>query len=233
MRLARPILQKPRHRWLLGLLCWLSSQGVCAQVGPVIFPQMAPVVRFKTVGSPRRYRRDFSPLEITRQEVQVNGKSYTTFVEKMGKKPSGSGTLPFILRLAGDSLLMPLTLYDFVPATRRAHLLDSLGPKCLESAFFRFGSAVGTKWICLTGYGWQDKWNTVTTQLREIKKTDDGELLYVLAFSEETYGVSDTEFWRELVISRERGLVQLTGHGMIGGEQVYERVDKPTKPTGH
>jgi hypothetical protein len=113
---------------------------------------MDSVVRFKTVGSPGRYRRDFSPLEITRQEVQVNGKSYTTFVEKMGKKLSGSGTLPFILRLAGDSLLMPLVIENCVPTARKAHLLDSLGSKCLGSTFFRFGAAVGTKWTCLTGY---------------------------------------------------------------------------------
>ncbi len=127
---------------------------------------------------------------------------------------------------------MPLVVYDFVPAACRARLLDSLGSGRLEGTFFRFGAAVGTKWTCLSSYSWAHKWNTVTTELREIKRTDAGELLYVLAFQEDYYGVSDYEFWREFVISRERGLVQLTGEGMFGGKQVYERADKPAS-TNH
>jgi hypothetical protein len=230
MRPAYQILQKPRHRWLLGLLCWLSSGGAWAQGGPVIFPQMAAVTQFKTVGSARYHRGDFSPLEITRQQIQLNGKSYTAFVEQRGKKRSEGAPLPFILRLAGDSLLMPLAIENYVPATRKAYLLDSLGSERLENTFFRFGAAVGTKWTCLASYGFASKWNTVTTELREVRQTAAGELLYVLAFSEAIYGVSDSEFWRELVISRERGLVQLTGEGMVGGRQVYKLAEKSARP---
>ncbi len=225
-------LRKPKRRWLFGLLFWVISGAAYGQAGTVVFPQMAPVTRFKTVGNSRHFRGNFSPLAITRREVQANGKSYTEFIEKMGKKPGEGAPLPFQLRLAGDSLLMFLTLYDYVPAARRAQLLDSLGPGRLEGTFFRFGAPVGTKWTCLTSYSWAKKWNSVTTELREIKRMATGELLYVLAFREDYYGVSDYEFWRELVISRERGLVQMTGHGMIGGELVYERDDKPVKLTG-
>lgn len=70
----------------------------------------------------------------------------------------------------------------------------------------------------------------MTTQLREIKKTAEGETLYVLAFEEYVYGVSHYGFWREFVISCERGFSQMTGEGTVGGKLVYELVEKSVKP---
>lgn len=231
MRLPRLILQKPKQWWLLGLLSWLSISRAWAQEEPFVFPQMATVTLFKTVGSSKAYRR--GSLEIIQQRMQVNGNNYTAFLGKEAKKQSEAYTMPFILRIAGDSLLMPLSIESYTPAPLRAQLLDSLGPKRLENTFFRFSAPVGTQWTCLTSYGSARKWNFITTKLREIRYAADGEPLYVIELSEAIYGISDYEFWHELVISREHGLMQLTGEGMVGGKRVYEPVKKPVKPDKH
>jgi hypothetical protein len=229
MPLARSILQKPRHRWLLGLLCWLKAGTALSQTSPVLFPQMPEVTRFRLLNASRWQRKHFAPLQLIQQPTQANGKNYTAFQEQRSKKPSEAGLLPFTLRLEGDSLLMPITLYEYTPLAHRTRLLDSLGTRRLEGTFLRFGAAVGTSWTCLTSYSWYNKWNSITTQLREIRKTPEGELLYVIAFREDYYGVSDSEFWREFVFSRERGIVQLTGEGMVGGRVQYEREDHANK----
>ncbi len=224
MRLPRLILQKPKQWWLLGFLSWLSISRIWAQEEPVVFPQMATVTLFKEVGSSRLSHRKL--LQITRQQVQVNGKSYTAFMEGKGQL----FPLPFTLRIVGDSLLAPLSIECDVSSPREAYLLDSLRLGKLENTFFRFGAAVGTTWICPTHHFCTSKkaWSTTVTKLREIRRTDTGEVLYVIDFSEET-GLSDSYFWNELVISRERGLVHLTGDGMVGGEHVYELAKKPAR----
>ncbi len=224
MRLSSLCLQKPKQRWLLGLLSWLSSGRVWAQEEPVVFPQMATVTLFDEAGSSRLFHRRL--LRITRQQVQVNGKSYTAFMEGKGQV----FPLPFMLRIVGDSLLAPLSLECDVSVPREAYLLDSLRSGKLENTFFRFGAAVGTTWVCptLRFCASQKAWSTTVTKLREIRRTATGEVLYIVDFSEET-GLSDSDFWNELVISRERGLVQLTGEGMVGGEHVYELAKKPAR----
>lgn len=213
-------------------LCLLASSKAFGQREVLAFPQMPTVTQFystQTTQLTKKRRKYLSSLALTQHAVLVNGKAYTQFITARVADQANAEKLPFTLRLAGDSLLMPLTLYGYIPAAQKTHLLDSLGPKRLESTFFCFGAAVGTKWTCLTSYSGTGRWNTITTQLREIRRTAEGEVLYVIAFSEAYYGVSDYEFWREFVLSRERGLVQMSGEGMIGGEQVYVRESKSAK----
>lgn len=112
---------------------------------------MPAITRFRLASSSevtvsRRDRSRFEPLIITRYQIQVNKRSYTVFETEMGKKPTESqGFLDFSLRLAGDSLLMPIEIDKHLLASKKARLLDSLGANHLESTFFYFGAVVGTK----------------------------------------------------------------------------------------